>query len=159
MTRFARRRRSRGTAVQESLVFAPVFVGFGAILMWISGVYEARLGLMRDVRTVVATDAMGACAGRFKTIGFSPDDVPAMPEGANLSSITRKLPQAPGIKILSRPSATKVDSFVRVIAGFARHYGLKLEARISLPCNEIVEDGDMPGMKRLSTSSFDPRSL
>jgi hypothetical protein len=158
MTRFARRRRSRGTAAHETLVFLPVFLALAATLTWIASVYDAKLGLMRDARAAVATEAIGACRGGVK-LGFSLDDVPQMPQGADLSSITRKLPQAPGVRILSRPSPTKVDSFVRVVAGFARIYGLRLEARISLPCNETVEDGDMPGMKRLSTTSFDPRSL
>jgi hypothetical protein len=158
MTRFARRRRCRGTAAQETLVYLPVFLVLAGTLMWIANVYDAKLGLMRDARAAVATEAIGACRGGLK-VGYSFDDIPKMPQGADLSSITRKLPQAPGVKILSRSSPTKVDTFVRVVAGFARSYGLKLEARISLPCNETVEDGDMPGMKRLSTSSFDPRSL
>jgi hypothetical protein len=158
MTRFARRRRSRGIAAHETIVVLPVFLALTAMLAWIASVYDARLGLIRDARAAVATEAIGACGGGVK-IGFSLDDVPQMPQGADLSSITRKLPQAPGVKILSRRSQTKVDSFVRVVAGFAHSYGLRLEARIALPCNEIVEDGDMPGMKRLSTSSFDPRSL
>jgi len=154
MTRFVRRRRSRGTAAQETLVYLPIFLFFAGTLAWTASVYEAKLGLMRDVRASVATDALSACRGEAK-VGL---DLPPMPEGADFTSITRQLPQAPGATIFARPSPSRADAFGRVVAGFGGRYGLRLEAKISLPCNETVEDGDLPGMKRLSTSRFDPRA-
>jgi hypothetical protein len=149
------RARQRGSATVEMLIMLPVLILFMAVSFWAMQLYETRIEAMKSVRGPVFSQAIGGCG--------EPEPLETEPvgevEGVDLAVVGRKMPGAPGADVIDREIASKNSRVVRtVVANGLVGITTSTSGRATMTCNESVRDGDPKAMKKLSTSSFDPRS-
>ncbi len=152
----------------------PVLILLMAVSFWSFQLYDAKLTAMKAVRGAVFSRATHGC-GNPGAISDPPssdaeEEVPSSEvgsealgavQGSDLTVVARKLPNAPGGDIVDRAMGSQGGRIVRpfVANGMVGGMTTNLSGSASMTCNESVRDGDAKGIKKISGSSFDPRSM
>jgi hypothetical protein len=137
-----RRRDTRGAAMVEALVVIPAFVVVFISLLYMRGVYDARLESMRSARRDVWQTSLAACGGGSGAGGGADGSLDA---AAGYMSSAKRVAQG---RTLTKPLETGLSTGEATASASARGHetahgmleGLSMTTKNQVICNEKQAD-------------------